>query len=167
MRSMSILIALCSLAISIGAQTRAQGRAARNSVGPPYVVFVCEHGSVKSLVAMEYFNRRAKARGLTYRAVARGTEPELMVPRAVREGLRGDGFDVSAFEARKFEVSDMDRASLIVSFDQDVAKIVGARARYLKWDDLPGILSNFTRGKDAIVQHVDALLEELARSGSP
>jgi arsenate reductase (thioredoxin) len=167
MRSKSILIALCSLAISIGAQTRAQGLAARHSVGPSRVVFVCEHGSVKSLVAMEYFNRRAKARGLAFRAVARGTEPELTVPRAVRDGLRGDGIDVSAFEPRKFEVSDVYRASLIVSFDQDVAKIVGARARYLKWDDLPGILSDYTRGKDAIVRHVDDLLEELAHSGSP
>jgi arsenate reductase (thioredoxin) len=167
MRSMSILIALSSLAISTGAQTGAQGLAAGNSAGPPRIVFVCEHGSVKSLVAMEYFNRRAKARGLAYRAVARGTEPELMVPRAVRDGLRSDGFDVSAFEPRKFEDSDIDRASLIVSFDQDLASFVGARAQYLKWDDLPGILSDYTRGKDAIVRHVDALLEELARSGSP
>jgi arsenate reductase len=167
MRLMSILIVLCSLAMSISAETGAQGPAVRNSAGPPRVVFVCEHGSVKSLVAMEYFNRRAEARGLAYRAIARGTAPELMVPRAVRDGLRSDGFDVSAFEPRKFEDSDVDHASLIVSFDQDVASVVGARARYLKWDDLPGILSDFTRGKDAIVRHVDALLEELARSRSP
>jgi arsenate reductase (thioredoxin) len=166
MRSTSILIALCSLALSIGTQTRAQDFAARTSLAPPRVVFVCEHGSVKSLVAMQYFNRRAEAQGLAYRAVARRTAPEPTVPTAVRDGLRSDGFEVSTFEPRKFEASDVDRASLIVSFDQDVASFVGARVRYLKWDDLPGVLTDFTRGKDAIVRHVDALLDELARGRS-
>jgi protein-tyrosine-phosphatase len=116
---------------------------------------------------MEYFNRRAKARGVAYRAVARGTAPEPAVPNAVRDGLRSDGFDVSAFEPRKFEASDMDRASLIVSFDQDIASIVGTQTRYLKWDDLPGVLTDYTRGKDGIVRHVEALIDELAGGTSP
>lgn len=162
MRSMPILIALTSLAVSLGTQSRAQ-----DSAQPARVVFVCEHGSVKSLVAMEYFNRRAQARGVAYRAVARGTVPERTVPHAVREGLRSDGFDVAAFEPRKFEASDVDHTSLIVSFDQDVASIVGARARYLKWDDLPGVLTDYARGKDEIVLHVEALIDELARGTSP
>ncbi|SRR5258708_21944166 len=88
MRLLSILIALCSLAGSLGTQARAQ-----DSAQPGRVVFVCEHGSVKSLVATEYFNRRAKAQGVPYRAVARGTAPERTVPKAVRDGLRSDGFD--------------------------------------------------------------------------
>ena len=104
---MPILIAFCSLAVSMGAQTRAQELEVRDSVAPRLVVFVCEHGSVKSLVAMEYFNRGAKARALAYRAVARGTAPE------------------------------------------------------------PKVLTNYTRGKEAIVRHVDALLDELARGAPP
>jgi YVTN family beta-propeller protein len=40
MCSMSILIALCSLAVSVGAQPRAQRLAAGDSVGSPRVVFV-------------------------------------------------------------------------------------------------------------------------------
>ena len=162
MRSLSILIALGSLATMLGAQTHAQDLAETARV-----VFVCEHGSVKSLVAMEYFNRRAKARGMPYRAVARGAAPESTVPKAVRDGLSSDGFDVSVFEPRKFEASDVDRASLVVSFDQDVASIVGAQTPYLKWDDLPGVLTDYTRGKDEIVRHVDALIDELARGKSP
>jgi arsenate reductase (thioredoxin) len=162
MRLLSILIALCSLAGVLSTQARAQ-----DLEEPARVVFVCEHGSVKSLVAMEYFNRRAQARGVAYRAVARGTAPEPTVPRAVRDGLRSDGFDLSAFEPRKFEGSDVDRASLIVSFDQDLASIVGAQTRYLKWDDLPGVLADYARGKDEIVRHVEALIDELSGGTSP
>src|SRR5258708_2551130 len=116
---------------------------------------------------MEYFNRRAKERGLAYRAVSRGTVPEPTVPKAVRDGLRGDGFDVSAFRPRQLEAADLDHASLIVSFDQDVASVVGARVRHLKWDNLAGVLSDYTRGKDEIVRHVDALIDDLARGKSP
>lgn len=49
------------------------------------------------------------------------------MPKAVKDGLRSDGFDVTEYEPRKFEASDVDRASLIVSFDQDIASIVGAQ----------------------------------------
>src|SRR5450631_987574 len=115
MRLLWIVVALGSLGLSIGTQTRAQGLSVGDSVASPRVVFVCEHGTVKSLVAKEYFNREAKVGGLAYRAIARGTVPEPTVPTAVSDGLRKDGFDVSAFAPRKIEASDADRASLIVS----------------------------------------------------
>jgi arsenate reductase len=144
MRSMSLLFGLCSLVISVCTQPHAQDLAAGSSSAPPRVVFVCEHGAVKSLVAMVYFNHRAQERGLAYRAIARGTAPEPSVPSPVSEGLLADGFDVSGYKPRQFNATDLDHASLVVSFDQNVADIAGARARYLRWDDLPEVLTNFS-----------------------
>src|SRR5262249_61970728 len=43
---------------------------------PKTVVFVCEHGAAKSVVAAAYFNRLAAERGLSVRAVARGADPQ-------------------------------------------------------------------------------------------
>jgi arsenate reductase len=131
------------------------------------VVFVCEHGSVKSLVASVYFNRRAQERGLPYRAVAMGVGPDAAVPAPVRDGLRADGFDVADFVPRLFEASAAADAALVVSFDQDVTKALGGGVRHLKWDDLPGVLADYPRGRDAIVRRVDALLDDLARGASP
>jgi len=116
---------------------------------------------------MAYFNRRAQERGLAYRAVARGSAPEPIVPGPVREGLRTDGFDVSDFVPQLFEASDVDDAFLVVSFDQDIAKTVGGRARHFRWDNLPGVLTDYAGGRDAIVRHVDELIDEAARSASP
>jgi len=164
---MSRRIVLFSLAISFGAQALAQGFAASSTGEPARVVFVCEHGSVKSLIAMVYFNRRAQERGLMYRAVARGTAPEPTVPGPVRDGLGAVGFDVSKFVPQLLKASDVDDASLVVSFDQDITKIVGGRARHLRWDNLPGVSADYARGRDEIVRHVDALVEELARSVPP
>jgi len=166
MCSLSMRIVALGLAILFGTQAPGQSPTASSTRKPARVVFVCEHGSVKSLVAMVYFNRSAQERGLLYRAVARGTAPEPVVPRPVREGLRADGFDVSKFEPRLFKASDADDALLVVSFDQDIGKVVGGKARHLRWDNLPGVLADYARGRDEIIRHVDALVDELARSAS-
>jgi protein-tyrosine-phosphatase len=57
----------------------------------PNVLFVCLHGSAKSLIAAEYFNRLAAARGLAARAASAGTEPDDAIPRRVTQGLGADG----------------------------------------------------------------------------
>lgn len=125
------------------------------------VVFVCEHGSVKSLIAATYFNQSAKAQGLAFAAVARGTAPEPTVPRVVQDRLKAQGTSVSGFVPQLFRSADLDGASLVVSFDQDIAPIVGDRLPLLHWDNLPGVLADYQRGRDAIVKKVDALLESL------
>ena len=84
------------------------------------------------------------------------------MPASVRDGLRAAGFDVSNYRPQLFTTSDLNGATFVVSFDEDVSDTVAGRARYLKWDHLPGVLSNYARGKDAIVERVDSLLVELA-----
>jgi hypothetical protein len=166
MRSISISLVLFTLAITFGTQASPQSVTATRPPQPTGVVFVCEHGSVKSLVAMEHFNRKVQERGLPYRAVARGTAPEPTVPAPVQEGLHTDGFDVSSFVPQLLRAPDFDDVVVVVSFDEDITKTVGGRARYVKWDDLPGVLADYQRGRDVIVRQVDALIDALVRSGS-
>jgi arsenate reductase (thioredoxin) len=42
----------------------------------PTVVFVCEHGAAKSVIATAYFNKLAAERGLRTRAIYRGVNPD-------------------------------------------------------------------------------------------
>ena len=72
----------------------------KKAKSPRLVVFVCEHGSAKSLVAASFFERMAKERGIAVRAVSRGTAPDTSVPATVVEALRTDGFDVAASTLR-------------------------------------------------------------------
>lgn len=167
LRATFAMFALCSLMLAVCAPTHAQAAVASSGHTPPRVVFVCEHGSVKSLVAMMHFNHRAQERGLKIRAIARGAVPDVSVPETVRTGLLADGFDVSAFRPQAFKASDLNYASLVVSFDQDVANIVGSKTRYLKWDNLPGVLADYPKGRDAILTHIDELIDELARTETP
>src|SRR4249920_4119845 len=62
----------------------------------PAVVFVCEHGAAKSVIATAYFNKLAAERNLPYRATFRGTSPqEALSVRAV-QGLTADGVPIPA-----------------------------------------------------------------------
>jgi hypothetical protein len=143
-------------------ESNAQTPATAPTNTPHRVVFVCEHGSVKSLIASMYFNQRAQQRGLPYTAISRGITPDAAVPATVQQGLQAAGFDVVHFVPQPFKTSDVDGASLVVSFDQDTTKTVAGKVQELRWDNLPGVLAHYSVGKDAIVKQVDTLIEQLA-----
>ena len=68
----------------------------------PQVLFVCEHGNVKSLMAASYFNQLAAKRGLRLRAISRGSAPDsTTVPPPIIAGLRTDGVDVGGSSQRQ------------------------------------------------------------------
>jgi arsenate reductase (thioredoxin) len=80
------------------------------------VLFVCEHGNVKSLMAVSYFNQLAQERRLPFRAVSRGTAPDsTTVPPTIIQGLRGDGFDVSSFHPSAVRVSDISASQRVIT----------------------------------------------------
>lgn len=131
------------------------------------VVFVCEHGSAKSLVAISYFDRLVLARGLPFRAISRGTAPDSAVPGPVRDGLARDGFDVSGFVPQRLAATDVRGATLLVAFDQDVSELVAGALPIERWDGLPALSEDFVVGRDAICVRVDALVSRLERGAAP
>ena len=67
---------------------------AAQPVRQPAVVFVCEHGAAKSVIATVYFNKLARERGLPYRATFRGTDPQAELSVSALAGLRADGVEI-------------------------------------------------------------------------
>ena len=128
---------------------------------PANVVFVCEHGTVKSLVAIEEFNRIAKERGLGVRAVSRGTRPDTTVPTPVRAGLTADGFDVSGFRATLFERRDLQNTLLVVALDAEVDSVVDRKVPVERWDRLPSVTADYKTARTAIVERVRRLVDSL------
>src|SRR5437899_3687220 len=66
----------------------------RAALAEPTVVFVCEHGAAKSVIATAYFNKIAAERGLHARAVYRGVNPQADLSVGALKGLRDDGLTV-------------------------------------------------------------------------
>jgi len=131
---------------------------------PRLIVFVCEHGSAKSLVAASFFERMAKERGMAVRAISRGTSPDASVPPAVVQALREDGFDVAAFKPRLLENADASAAARVVAIGVDIGEVKAtAGTRLERWDDIPSFAESYPRARKVIRSRIDALLRRLEK----
>jgi arsenate reductase len=132
----------------------------RRPAGSAVVVFVCEHGTVKSLIAREWFNRLAAERRLEVRAVSRGVTPEASVPPAIANALRNDGFDVSGFEPRAFSAADAAGAVRVVGIGVDLSS---SRRRgdgpLDTWEGIPPASEDYAAARDALRARIQELLK--------
>jgi protein-tyrosine-phosphatase len=129
---------------------------------PDRIVFVCEHGSVKSLIAMQWFNRRATERGLPLRGISRGVSPDAAVPKGIAESLRQDGFSVETFTPARLTRTDLGEATRVVAIGADVSSVTrGSRVRVDEWTDIPPASENYAASRDAIIRRIDQLMKEL------
>ena len=128
------------------------------------VVFVCEHGNVKSLMAASYFNQLAAQRGLPFHAVSRGVAPNsTTVPTAIVAGLHTDGFDVSDFHPAKISNADVAGAARTVAISTDVPASVHVDEQAIeRWTDVPPASSDYDAARASLQAHVAALLDRLA-----
>ena len=129
------------------------------------VVFVCEHGTVKSVVALAYFRQLAQQRHLSIRAISRGTAPDSSVPSLVRDGLRRDGLLLGPFTPSRFSLDDLASAIVVISFDQPtVMNLVDGRVPTTRWDGLPSVSENYSIARDSIRHRVARLVDSLDRA---
>ena len=64
------------------------------AAGSPHIVFVCEHGDAKSLIASAYFNKLAAERSLAVRAVFRAVDALGALSVRAVAGLKEDGLAI-------------------------------------------------------------------------
>jgi len=143
-----------------GAMALQSACATRRAETTPTVLFVCEHGYAKSLVASLHFERMAAARGVHVRAISRGVDPGPAVPAGIRDGLMADGFDVAAFVPQRVSPEELARADyvILISVAPDLA---GRTAHVLRWDDVSPLSENYDRARQELVAHDAALLEDI------
>ena len=134
--------------------TRAQAGA------PPTVLFVCEHGAAKSVIAAAEFNRLAEQRGLAWRATFRGTNPEASIAPAVAASLARDGLHVQG-EPSLVTAADVASATHVVTFANKLPVAV-PNGKTRDWNDVPSTSGDLAAAREAIRQHVATLLDELA-----
>ncbi|HYR29664.1 MAG TPA: hypothetical protein VEU30_14445 [Thermoanaerobaculia bacterium] len=120
------------------------------------ILFVCQHGGAKSVVAASLFNRLAAERGLPFVAAAAAAEdPYDAVPAPVAGYLRGEGFDVRELVPHRVAPEEIERAARIVTIGCDLS---GAHDC---WDDVPAASEDLEGSVAAIRRHVEALAEDL------
>jgi len=132
----------------------------------PKIVFVCEHGSAKSIVAATEFQRMAKEKGLDVNILARGTNPDPEIPPMIRAGLKADGHEIGDLKPTKISAKDLAGATRIVSFGPDLAPWLAERTTVADWSATPSLADNYPAARDYIRRQLDNLLQGL-KSNSP
>ena len=125
------------------------------------VVFVCEHGAAKSVIAAAYFNKLAAEQGLGVLAVARGTAPDPEFSKGTVAGLAADGFAAPAGQPRRLETSDIESAQMVVTLGAQLPQHTSP-ARRAEWNDTPSPSANYEAARDSIRAHVASLVKELS-----
>ena len=131
----------------------------------PAVVFVCQHGAAKSLIATAYFNKLAAERGLPYRATFRGATPQDDLSVQAVAGLRADGLPIPAGKPSAITDSDVAAATHIFAIGCPLPEKVRASGKTADWSDVPDD-RGYAPMRDAILRHVTALLDDLQKKAS-
>ena len=129
------------------------------------VLFVCEHGNVKSLMAASYFNQLARERRLPFRAVSRGSAPNsTTVPPAIIQGLRGDGFDVSSFRPSAVRASDVSASQRVITIGTALPTDAHGtpQTNIEEWNDVPPASVDYGAARESLKGHIKKLVEQLA-----
>lgn len=122
------------------------------------VVFVCEHGAAKSVLAAAYFNQLASEMGTNLRAVARGTNPDSeLCPQAVK-GLSEDGLTPTESVPQKLTEADLQSAQRVVTFCELPTEYRG-QAIVEYWDDVPPVSESYEQARDVLVERLRQMLK--------
>jgi arsenate reductase (thioredoxin) len=158
------VVLMTALVINSHAQTQEQKvtKDKKTMKIPAVVVFVCEHGSAKSVVAAAHFNRLAKERNLKLRAVSRGTNPDKELPAKTIEGLRADGIDVTGEKPGKLARSDVAGATRVVTFC-NLPEALATLTPVDNWEDVPPMSEDYGKFRDIVVERIKRLLDEMEK----
>lgn len=154
-----LLAVLCLPVAAFGQEAKPHGATEKT----PTILFVCEHGAAKSVIAAAYFDKLAQERGLKYRAVFRGTHPDpALAPTAVK-GLEADGISTRGWKPELVSTGDMNAAAEIVTLGCALPGKDAVAEKVTEWNDVPSPSQNYQAARDDIVKRVKSLVDDLAK----
>lgn len=124
------------------------------------IVFVCEHGAAKSVLAAAYFNKLAEENNLDVHAVARGTYPEPELSPATLVGLQADGLKLDESTPQRLSSDDVASAGRIISFC-DLPGEYQDKTDIEYWEDIPPVSGGYEKARDAILARLRLLVAHL------
>jgi arsenate reductase (thioredoxin) len=125
------------------------------------IIFVCEHGAAKSVIAAATFNRLAKERGLEFEAVCRATAPDSTLNPGTRAGLKSDNIKPNT-DPQKLTFTDtvgVERIIIFTPLPADYRTTIPVE----NWSSVHNIDAAYPLRKDAITKQINILLDKLEK----
>jgi arsenate reductase (thioredoxin) len=126
----------------------------------PIILFVCEHGAAKSVIAATYFDELARAKKLNYKAQFRGTNPDPTLAPGVVQGLKEDRLTAGG-KPQLIDKKVMDEAVQIITLGCTLPNADTVSTKLTDWSDIPAP-RDYPAARDAIKKRVQALIDELS-----
>ena len=120
------------------------------------VLFICEHGSAKSVIAAAHYERIARELGVDAHAASRGTDPDAEFPPQVIAGLRSDGLEPLDDAPVALSGNDVVSGPRIIAFCSPSMLTEGATPSEV-WDDVPPVSEGYNRARDEIVRRIERM----------
>jgi len=124
------------------------------------IVFVCEHGSAKSIIAVAYFNKIAKEKNLSWEAVSRGTTPDAEISAKTKKLLTDDHIPVPPVKPQAITQKDIDEANHVILFFPLPENIDG-RNNVEHWPGIDAVNGDFQKLRDDILAKLLPLIDSL------
>lgn len=124
------------------------------------IIFVCEHGAAKSVIAAAYFNKLASEKNLTFRAIARGTNPDAELSPKTVTGLQVDGLTPTESVPQKLSLAEVESAQRVVTFCE-LPEEYKNKVAIEQWNDVPPVSEDYEKARDAIVEKLRRLIDSL------
>ena len=128
----------------------------------PALMFVCEHGAAKSVIAAAYFNKIAAERGLPDRAIYRGASPQAELSVSALKGLREDGLTLPSDKPSPITAADVTSATHVFAIGCTLPAHAASSGKADSWDDVPEN-QGYAAQRDAIRKHVERLIDQLQK----
>lgn len=122
------------------------------------IIFICEHGAAKSVIAAAYFNKLARETNSDVRAIARATNPDQELSSKTIAGLHSDGLTPTESAPQKLSLADLESAQRIIAFCE-LPEEYQNKARTEQWDGIPPVSENYEAARDAILAKLTQMME--------
>ena len=126
------------------------------------ILFVCEHGSAKSIIAAAHFNDLAARTGSPYRAIARGLHPDTEIPLYVKSGLRAEHLNIRGWQPKQFNETEALTADRVITLGCALPTAKAFAADKLQDWNIPSPSENYQNASRSISERVALLFKELA-----
>ncbi len=129
------------------------------------IVFICEHGAARSLIAAKYLEKLTKQNGLNTKIIFRGISPDSVLHEGSKAGLLQDGLYVSQDEKPQALVEeDLKKAHLVITID---CKLPQAFENYndklISYEGVPSINKDYGAARDTIIRISEDVLWKLKK----
>jgi arsenate reductase (thioredoxin) len=134
-----------------------------DSANSSIILFVCEHSVARSTTAAASLNKLAKEKGLNYKAIFRGINPDSSISNETKKGLTEDGFNVTEWQPSLVSKNDLNTATEIIALDCTLSENDSLAKPIYYWNGIPAINKDYQAARNYILHKITILIEELEK----